>query len=1010
MEISKPFQTSSKWIGGGLIAATLAVFGLLAVPGVTSPNQKAAPYVSDSTYPIVRGAVSLASSMWDDPFVHHESDRVTELAEDSDSVKELVASKLGSSGKIMFLVVPVDEGFESEKVESRRRRRHAVELAMANQGFSLSFPDRMTYRKATYTHYFSDRSPNDVVAGATSNDVQVKSVCDLPTKLYRHRGPDGDLILVTWIQNSHLGKRPLDTIRQVIEPIVAERLCKRASFCLLGPPSSDTLREIVADAGKIRSQVDERRRREELNSSVGTKTDAPPGSVDPRGSVEDSEALNTQEFFKQFKRGSVICNIVCTARNSSIGIRAGQDWIELGDDVAIKIFHTIGSDDRLLSALRRELDLRGVLPGPESLSQMILFVEQSSLSYINDLQASFKETAGNIPPVVIPYLKGIASDLAESASETSGSLKGTSSVRDYLDRSMTELTTISSSRGINPSRVRSVGIIGSNWEDKNLILKEAHEVFPVATFFTTELDARYNVPQTVPHARNLIVASHYGLAVHGREDIFGRVNNIPSFRDGYQTSGFIGTSILCYAFRNDKLKDETLTLTFGPQSQDLFDLVGRGTTSTAESPAYLAPLTFEIGSRSPVQFGSTPSASYLPLRQPPPVNSILDDWRWLWMILISSIGGLLFVNFLARFSTDLTRFQAIVVNTAKATTGFLQRFASGGSVVRESPAIWPIVFGALLIVLVILVMLVSDATIQSEPILFFNGVSLWPPIWGLTFVVILSLNGIARAHQNIPDNIHEFAAETNLQQPDLPAAFKLAATTAIVFYLVSYIESGVIQPPARDWLVRWLAIGTLLAATLGLLTITFNSLLFCLYARKIITNAIERLPQEMSSSAQVQLVNGARCTMHLSIVSSRKLVLPAILSILLIAARWRIWDAWGLDTSWYILLAIPIFISFLAAIVVRFSAIRYRDEVVENIRQAHYAFVCEQKSTSFSGASLQDQIDMLDESEEEITRLHSGPFGPISQDYLLGAGALVVTIAVTGPASLFFNRLLTIVP
>jgi hypothetical protein len=42
------------------------------------------------------------------------------------------------------------------------------------------------------------------------------------------------------------------------------------------------------------------------------------------------------------------------------------------------------------------------------------------------------------------------------------------------------------------------------------------------------LDARYSLPKYISHTRNLIVASHYGLSVHGRSEVFGRVNNIPS--------------------------------------------------------------------------------------------------------------------------------------------------------------------------------------------------------------------------------------------------------------------------------------------------------------------------------------------------------------------------------------------------------------------------------------------------------------------------------------------------
>ena len=81
--------------------------------------------------------------------------------------------------------------------------------------------------------------------------------------------------------------------------------------------------------------------------------------------------------------------------------------------------------------------------------------------------------------------------------------------------------------------LKAIGVLGSDVYDKLLILQAVRKRFPNAIFFTTDLDARLLHTSQYEWTRNLVIASHFGLQLHPTLQ-----NDIPSFRDSYQTSAF----------------------------------------------------------------------------------------------------------------------------------------------------------------------------------------------------------------------------------------------------------------------------------------------------------------------------------------------------------------------------------------------------------------------------------------------------------------------------------------
>jgi len=82
----------------------------------------------------------------------------------------------------------------------------------------------------------------------------------------------------------------------------------------------------------------------------------------------------------------------------------------------------------------------------------------------------------------------------------------------------------------------AIGILGSDAYDALLILQAMRERFPGVVFFTTDLDGRLMFSEDYRSARNLVIASHYGLELY--QDL---QRDVPPFRSSYQTSVYLAT-------------------------------------------------------------------------------------------------------------------------------------------------------------------------------------------------------------------------------------------------------------------------------------------------------------------------------------------------------------------------------------------------------------------------------------------------------------------------------------
>ena len=277
---------------------------------------------------------------------------------------------------------------------------------------------------------------------------------------------------------------------------------------------------------------------------------------------------------------------------------------------------------------------------------------------------------------------------------------------DYLRRMAARIRDIERSPQEH-GRVKAVGILGSDVYDKLLLLQALRDALPGALFFTTDLDARFLQPGEFKWARNLIVASTFGLRLADDWQ-----QEVAPFRDAYQTAQFYTVQLALDQWTPGRQAEIDRTLTVR---------------------------TFEIGRTGAIDL--SPPDSGL---QPHPVAAVeiggvlLDRGRVGVALLAAALAALLIVM-------ASLRVRAALGSLARAGVAW-RRTAVGGI--------------AALLALIGLGLVVPWASLlaraSQEPFAWFEGVSLWPTelIRLVAIVVALVLLGkVVRTMRRAADKL-----------------------------------------------------------------------------------------------------------------------------------------------------------------------------------------------------------------------------------------------------------------
>jgi len=422
-------------------------------------------------------------------------------------------------GKVTVLGVMVFGSRYEEDAELRIRRRYAVLSGLSRVGFVPEDPEHLG---------FISVSPKNC---PYENKVCLSNI--MPFEWLRSPGKVDDSILLLWMNDQVFKDKPLVTLGRLVDYFdIGEMMGARVVLKIIGPTGSTTLKSMIAEIAEI-------------------------SNCQHYGASPISNLQRGVEIYSPF--ATVDESILL--QNPSLD-DAGHHHIEdLFNKLGISFTRTIGSDKELADKLIEELSLRRVTPMKDN--HHILLVAEWDTDYGRSLPEIFttvlKEKAvsknNDVKKRVhvISYMRGIDGSLpgekednkeekTDTKSKAENEIKklemsSGKSQFDYLRRLTEETYKLDHDLRVNNNgSIKAIGVLGSDFYDKYLVIQALRQRFPEAVYFTTDLDARFFHPESFKWTRNLLVASNFDLAL--RAELQG---GVPPFRDNYQTSAYYAT-------------------------------------------------------------------------------------------------------------------------------------------------------------------------------------------------------------------------------------------------------------------------------------------------------------------------------------------------------------------------------------------------------------------------------------------------------------------------------------
>ncbi|HVN25489.1 MAG TPA: hypothetical protein VMT71_16075, partial [Syntrophorhabdales bacterium] len=575
------------------VSAVLVILAALGVTMFVQPFKGGRPFVSEYRESYER----VNARLWQDPFQavvdsmkeEQAPEDVGQLSIDDTVLNPREQRSFRSSylsgirGKdmvtVLAVMVPGNPYFEG--TETRMRYRYALLSGLKRVGYVSEDAEHIEF----------------IRIGSRNKKITLSNI--IPVEWLSHEN-DNDEVLVLWINDDVFERIPLSKLARVIAYIKGTENLQntKVEVNIIGPAISGTLKDMV-------KEVDRRQSREGLRPLKGVRIFSPWATV---GSV-----LLVKRVPGEIK-----------TEDDALGDIKKHFWYQ-----GITLVRTIGPDqalvDQLVSELQnRKVDLR------DDKNHLLLVAEWDTFyarSFRNLFVEALKDRGAReerADPRIhfISYLRGLDGSLpgekgdsdkkdpkADAKSDPLSDVKKLEqpigkSQYDYLRRLADATYNLNQELRAKETkgRIAAVGVMGSDFYDKYLVLQALRQEFPDLIFFTTDLDARFLHPDNIKWTRNVIVASNFDLALRG--DLQGE---IPPFRDNYQTSAFL-TVLRVFA---DKWS------TFRENEQAFLE----GFVEEAPNEAWSKPIIFEIGRYKAVRLTDTSGTVH-----PQKVNREYDIW------------------------------------------------------------------------------------------------------------------------------------------------------------------------------------------------------------------------------------------------------------------------------------------------------------------------------------------------------------------------------------------------
>lgn len=479
-----------------VVAALLivaSVLGLAVLGRSRSGSPRPPQTASDSR--AADGIQTIPNRLWQDPF---------EAFEKISSTNKPVGLAERCSRQARFttvLAVFLEGSPYPEDKEVRRRLRYAVEVALLTSDFAPEDRKHIGVEQMKFT-------------GADLNGEQKVAF----EWFARTKGSQD--VLVLWLPEEDFARGPLTRIKNLWTTLGLSP--SRSELVVLGPRSSDTLRSMAR----------------EWSSDLVPLYAQSIRIVSPHATAPDSE------LFPEFT-------------NSVRRVQLQEKFSGYAD--LIRFDSWIASDWQLCQRIAEELQLRGIGRKSDA-SDVVVLISEADTFYGRSLPATMESalSQSGFPTNSVwhfKYLRGLEGikpakptseetpiklpsspeAVLQAALTKKGERSEGESQQDYARRFASFLKKQERHYSWSGPRIRAIGLTGSDFYDKLVLLQALRSHFPEAVFFTTDLDAGYwTNPEQLNYTRNLLVASSYGLD----PEPSAMSTQFMPFRDVYQAATF----------------------------------------------------------------------------------------------------------------------------------------------------------------------------------------------------------------------------------------------------------------------------------------------------------------------------------------------------------------------------------------------------------------------------------------------------------------------------------------
>lgn len=432
--------------------------------------------------------------------------------------------------------------------EARRRQRYALLAGLNAAGY---VPDNSERMGAVIV-------PRCFDLKGCSNE---KSELEIPFEtLSMAPAEDGQRrrVVVLWVDDTKIGRRWLSAITVLLTELTDEHTRLR----VIGPSDSDRLVKAVEDisimALEAQTLTPSPYTIERLKFEDNWNTLARIHLISPNSTASTKELVEAVRLQPGASPDPELSDL-----NRIFGHRleAVERRLESGRRPSKTFFiRTIGTDDRLIDELVKELCSRGLDPLAKGKSTRVILMAEWDSIYARTFEKALrsklegKQACGSAKTDIqldsYQYLRGLdgltldgtpastrrIGELTRGEKDRQGSPiewpEGREQ-RDYLRRLLEQR--VGSNQTASPKNaIQAIGVIGIDVHDKLIVAQAVRSAFPDRTFFTTDMDARLVHPDVLQHTRNLIVASSLPLSLKDKL----QCGNSP-FRDTYQTAMFL---------------------------------------------------------------------------------------------------------------------------------------------------------------------------------------------------------------------------------------------------------------------------------------------------------------------------------------------------------------------------------------------------------------------------------------------------------------------------------------